>query len=150
MSVPMPICRTMRFNAIAASLQIRLNLPSLMAAGEARAGVCRVVNREQALCLDGGVTLRRRQTGVPQQFLDRPQIAAGAEEMGGKAVPQGVRGLRFGETQIPTNRLHLALYKTRVEWPAPCADKERPIRRQRMGAGGEIISDRLAHHRQNR
>ena len=59
---------------------------------EARAGMRRIVDGEEALGFDRGIALGRRQAGVAQQFLDRAQIAAGAEKMRRKAVPQRVRG----------------------------------------------------------
>src|SRR5215469_14391469 len=112
MSVPMPICRTMRFKAISASPQ---TLP-------------KPISSDRCVRAARGGGLRRRKAGVTQQFLDRPQIAAGAEEMGRKTVPQRVRRRRFGKTQIPADRFHLALHQTRVKRPAPCADKERTVR----------------------
>src|SRR5262249_7103614 len=51
-------------------------LSSLTIAGEPRAGVRRVIDREEPLGLDRGVALRRRQARIPQQLLNRPQIAA--------------------------------------------------------------------------
>src|SRR3954465_11667478 len=37
------------------------------------------------------VELSRRDVGVPQHLLDRPQVAPTGQEMGGKAVAEGVR-----------------------------------------------------------
>src|SRR3954453_18418172 len=37
------------------------------------------------------VELSRRDVGVPQHLLDRPQVAAAGQEMGRKAVAEGVR-----------------------------------------------------------
>ena len=37
-----------------------------------------------------GVLLRRRQTGMSEQFLDDPEICAGIEEMCGKGMPEGM------------------------------------------------------------
>jgi hypothetical protein len=37
-----------------------------------------------------GVLLRRRQTGMPEQFLDDPEICPGVEQMCGKGVPEGM------------------------------------------------------------
>src|SRR5438874_1146596 len=45
----------------------------------------------QALLVHVRVNLRRRNIGVPEHFLDDPEIRAVAEEMGREAVPQQVR-----------------------------------------------------------
>ena len=37
-----------------------------------------------------GIDLRGGDVGVAEQFLDRPQVSATAQHMGGKAVPQSV------------------------------------------------------------
>ena len=49
------------------------------------------VGVEQAVGVDGGVDLRRRQRGVAEQFLDGAEVAAAAEQMGGEGVAQRVR-----------------------------------------------------------
>ena len=50
----------------------------------------RHIGFEQALGVDAGVTLRRRQRGVTEQLLNRPQIAAARQKVRGKGVAQGV------------------------------------------------------------
>src|SRR5260370_42606861 len=82
-----------------------------------RARVCGIVNSEEAFRLDRRVALCRRQARVTQQLLNRAQIAAGTKEMGCKAVPQGVRGGRFGEAEKTAQRDHLALHDPRIERP---------------------------------
>ena len=49
-----------------------------------RAGMGRRVDLQQALGVDIGVALGRRQGSVAQQLLDRSQIAAGGQKMGGE------------------------------------------------------------------
>ena len=39
-----------------------------------------------------GIDLGSRKAGVTHQLLDRAQVGAGTEEMGGETVAQGVRG----------------------------------------------------------
>jgi len=87
---------------------------------------------------------------VTQQFLDRAEIAAAAEQMRREAVAQRVRGCCFGEAEGVAQCLHLALHDPRVERPAPRADKKRAIGRERVRAGGELIGDGVAHRRQDR
>src|SRR5882757_4629930 len=56
------------------------------------------IDLEQTFAIDGGVDLRRRQGGMPEQLLDRAQIAAAREQMGGEGMAQRMRrrGLRQG------------------------------------------------------
>ena len=119
-----------------------------MFCGKLGPGVRRFVDREQALGVDRGVALRRRQAGVAQQFLDRPQIAAAAQKMRREAVAQRVRGGGLRQAERAAQHRHLALHQARRERPAAGADKERAVGRQRIGAGGEVIGDRLPHRRQ--
>ncbi len=56
-----------------------------------------VVDLHQLVEVDVGVLLRRRQAGVAEQLLDRAQVGAGAEQVGGEAVAQGVRADLGGE-----------------------------------------------------
>src|SRR6516162_5150267 len=104
MSVPMPICSTMRLRAMPVLSPLKM-----------RARVSGLVNRQKALGFDRGVALCRRQACVTQQLLDGAQIAAGTEQMGCKAVAESVRGRGFGQTQTNAQRGHLALHDPRVE-----------------------------------
>src|SRR5271155_5008883 len=144
MSVPMPICSTMRFKAIFASLS-RPGLPIEMGAG-----VRGVVNCKETLGLNRSVALGCRQTRMTQQLLNCTQIAAGTEEMGCKAVSQGVRGRRFGEAEETAQRGHLALNYPRIERSAAAPDKERTVLGQRERARRKVIGNRFTHGRQNR
>src|SRR6516162_11646447 len=131
----MPICSTMRFNAISV-------LSFLVSSIEARARVRSGINGEKALGLDLSVSLRRREAGVTQQLLDRAKIAAGAQEVSRKTVPQGMRGRGLRKTEVPAQQLHLTLHKARVEGAAASTDKERILPGQRVRAGGQIVGDR--------
>ena len=113
-------------------------------------GVRRLVYLQQVLGLDLGVALGGRQAGVAEQFLDRAQIAAAAQEMRRETVPQRVRGRGLGEAEHAAQGLHLALHEARAKGAAARADKERPVLGQRIGAGGEIVGDRLVDRRQHR
>ena len=46
------------------------------------------VDRQHLLGIDGGVPLGGRQRGVAEQLLDRAQVAAASEQVGGEAMPQ--------------------------------------------------------------
>src|SRR3954447_5285388 len=122
MSVPMPICSTMRFKAISPRPSLSRPRPTtregdgvghglamLKRPVEVGAGMRGVVNSKETLGLDRSIALGRRQARMTQQLLNCAQVAAGAEEMGCKAVPQGVRGRRFGEAEKTSQRGHLAL-----------------------------------------
>src|SRR6185312_5974589 len=85
---------------------------STRAAG-ARMGL--VVDREQGGGVDLGVALRGRQRGVAQQFLDRPQIAAAGEQMGGEAMAQRVRRGRIRQAQARPQMLQAKLHQPRIE-----------------------------------
>src|SRR5207244_286517 len=49
------------------------------------------VDLEQVLGRDVGVALRRRQARVSEQLLDRAQVGAAVEQMGGEGVAERVR-----------------------------------------------------------
>ena len=49
------------------------------------------VNVEQALRIDAGIDLSRRQAGMPKQFLDGAEIAAAAEQVRGEGMAQRMR-----------------------------------------------------------
>ena len=109
-----------------------------------------VVDRQQLLRLDFRVALRRRQAGVAEQFLDRAQIAAAAEQMRRETVAQRVRRRGVRQAQHAAQSLHLALHQARVERPTARPDKERAGLFEWIRAGGEIVVDRVAHRRQHR
>src|SRR5207249_4929277 len=94
---------------------------------EMRAGMRRVIDREEAFGLDRSVALCRRQAGMAQEFLNGAQIAAASEEMGGETVAQRVRGRGFGQTEKTAQRRHLPLHDPGVERPAAATDKKRAV-----------------------
>src|ERR1700726_2295652 len=51
----------------------------------------RFVDFQQPLAVDAGIDLRGRKRGGAEQFLDRAQIAAAAQKMRGKGMPQRMR-----------------------------------------------------------
>ena len=87
---------------------------------------------------------------MAQQFLDRAQVAAAGEQVGGEGMAErvGSRRVRQAERrpQAPDQQLH----DPWIEAPALLADEERPGRRERVRAEGKIAVDRLAHDRQDR
>ena len=105
----------------------------------------RVIDRKQTVGLDRGIALRRRQTGVAEQLLDRAQVAAAAQEMSRKTVPQRVRRRTFGEAEQAAQRLHLPLHLARAESIAAGADEERAVAGKRIRTDRDIFGDRLAY-----
>jgi hypothetical protein len=61
----------------------------------------RAAHRQAAALQDVGVDHRRPHVLVPQQFLDGPDVVPGLEQVGGKGVPQGVRGHALWEARLP-------------------------------------------------
>src|SRR5918911_3344668 len=130
----MPICSTIRFEAILASPLSGLGPPIQMGAG-----MRRIIDGEKTFGLDRGVALRGGQAGMAQQLLNGAQVASGVEQMRRKAVPQSMRGGGLRQPELSAKRLHQALHRARVERPAAGADKERALLAQRMRAGGKVI-----------
>ena len=62
----------------------------------------------EALAADVGVALRRGHVGVAEQLLDRPQVGATVEQVGGEAVAQGVRVRRRRRAAVE-DAAHVAL-----------------------------------------
>src|SRR6516164_9603962 len=116
----MPICSTNRFRAI--SSPTFLICPTGMGAG-----VRGLVNGKEALGLDRGVALCRRQAGVTEKLLDRAQITAGIEKVSCKAVPQRMRGRCLRQIEKTAQRRHLPLHQARIERAASSPDKQRPL-----------------------
>ena len=55
------------------------------------------VNVEQVRRVDRGVYLGRRQAGMAEQLLQRAQVGAAAEQMGGEAVAQRMGSHPFAD-----------------------------------------------------
>src|SRR5205085_1072636 len=81
----------------------------------ARTRMSAFVDLQQMRLIDFGVALGRRERGVAEEFLDGAQVAAGAEQMGGEGVAQGMRRGAFGQAQGAAHGLHQALDNTRVQ-----------------------------------
>src|SRR5437879_8349588 len=60
----------------------------------------RAIDGAEAGRIDVGVALGGREAGVAQQFLDGAQIAAGAQEVRGEGVTQGVRRHAVGQPEL--------------------------------------------------
>ena len=60
------------------------------------------IDIHQAPHVQMGVALGRAELRVTEQFLDHPQVRAGAQQMGGERVPQGVRtdALRIAASRV--------------------------------------------------
>ena len=87
---------------------------------------------------------------MAQQFLDRAQVAALGEQVGGEGMAQSVRRRGIGQAERRAKFPDQQLHDPRAEAPALLADEERPVRRQRMGAKHEITVHPLADGRQDR
>src|SRR5258708_19328161 len=74
-----------------------------------RAGMRALVNFKQPLTVDPGVDLRGRQRSVAEQFLDRTQIAAARQQVGGEGMPQRVRGCAIGQAKRAAQSRHVEL-----------------------------------------
>ena len=64
---------------------------------------------------------------MAQQFLDRAQVAAASQQMGGEAVAKGVRRRRFRQPQERPDATHLALDHARAQPLAALADEQRAV-----------------------
>jgi len=61
-----------------------------------------------------GVDHRRPHVLVPQQFLDRLDVAPGLEQVGGEGMPQGMRGHALRDARFPGRLLDGPLQAGRV------------------------------------
>ena len=66
-----------------------------------------------ALGVDGGVDLRGGQRGVAEQFLNRAQIAAARQQMGGEGMPQRVRRRAVRQAERASHARHRQLHDAR-------------------------------------
>src|SRR6202020_1095993 len=65
-----------------------------------------LVNFKQPLAIDAGINLGGRQRSVAEQFLDRRQIAAARQQMGGEGMTQRVRGCAIRQTECAAQSRH--------------------------------------------
>jgi len=91
-----------------------LPLDQLAARTHADAGnLFRLLRALETLGIDRGIDLRRRQRGMAEQFLDRAEVAAASQEMGGEGMPQGVRRCRVRQSERAAQRRHRELHDAR-------------------------------------
>src|SRR5215468_10346232 len=86
------------------------------------------VNLKQSLGVDAGIDLRRRERGMAEQFLDRAQIAATGQKVGGKGMPERVRRGAVGQAERAAQPRHCELNDAGAQGSAAGADKDRPLR----------------------
>src|SRR4051794_37525877 len=103
------------------------------------------IDLQQPLAIDAGINLSGRKRSVAEQFLDRAQVTAAAQEVGCERMSQRVRGRAIGQAERATQPLHRELNDSRTEWAAAGADKDCPLRRQRMWAYRDIILNQRQH-----
>ena len=86
--------------------------------------------------LDLGVNLRRGQTGVAEQLLDRPQVRPALEQMGREGVAEGVGRDPAGDRRLAHPALEAAADVGGMETPAALGDEQRllSIRPDERGA----------------
>ena len=87
---------------------------------------------------------------MTEQFLDRPQVRAGAQEMRGEGVAERMGRGRGREPQRGARLLQAKLDDARGQPLAPHADEERIVRAELGGAEIEIALDRGARDREDR
>ncbi len=75
--------------------------------------MCLPPGSNQPFGVNRGVDLRRRQVGVPQQFLNRPEISSRTEKMGGKGVPKRMGRRVLGQAESATQPLESQLHDAR-------------------------------------
>src|SRR5215207_5430435 len=91
--------------------------------------------------VDVGVALRRRQRGVAQKLLDGPEIAAGAQKMGGEGMTQRVWRHAFGEAETAPYVTDALLHDGGIERAAAGADEEGLARTTGRQPGTSIAID---------
>src|SRR3981189_216127 len=98
------------------------------------AGVRRLVDFQQPLAVDTGINLRGRKRRVAEQFLDRAQIAAAAQQMSGKRMPQRMWRRTVGQAERAAQSLHGQLNDPRAERATARADEDGTSRGELMRA----------------
>ena len=89
MEVPTPFIQE---STTCSTLPLRPLSPVLIRRGLAQGARVRgSVDLPQRIGRHLGVDLRRGYRGVPQQFLDHPDVCTALKQVGGEGVPQGVR-----------------------------------------------------------
>ena len=109
------------------------------------ARVGRPVGGEKPGLVDLSVALRGREAGVAQELLDRAQVAAACEQMGGEAVAERVRGRRDRQAERAPQPRHGLLHEPGLKPLAAHAHEEGIARFEPVRAGGKVIGDRFGH-----
>ncbi len=87
---------------------------------------------------------------MAQELLDRTQVGAGPQQMGGEAVAQGVGRGAGGQAEPPAQPLHQGLGAARRIGAAPAGAEQRLVRFQRERQDLRIGVDGRGHLRQHR
>src|SRR6478672_8767044 len=82
--------------------------------GHSAAGMCAAIDFKQPLRVDAGINLRRRERRVAEQLLNCAEVAAAAQEVGRKRMPQCVRRGGVGQAECAAQPLHGQLYDARA------------------------------------
>ena len=82
---------------------------------------------------------------MAEQFLQRPEVGAAAEQMGGEAVAKRVRSRSFRQAEHATRLHHRAADDLAAQRAAARAAEQGFDLRNRPGAEREIMLDRHAH-----
>ena len=99
--------------------------------------VGKVVDALEALHVDVGVDLGRRDRSVPEHLLDDAYVGAATDEVGGEAVPEGVGRNSSGEAATHRESLRIALHYV---FDAPGAEGRAPRAQEEMT--GRVASGR--------
>ena len=81
-----------------------------------------VVDFQESRRVDLGVALGGRERGVTEQLLDASEIGAGAKQVGGEGVAQGVRRRALGQAPELAQGLHPPLHRAGAQRPAALGD----------------------------
>ena len=107
-----------------------------------RRGMRGAIGGDQPGAVDGGVDLGRRQRGVAEQLLDRAQIAAARQQVGGEGMAQRVRRGAVGQAERAAQPL-----------PSPvgrcAATAARPWRRRTAGLAASAHRGRARDSRRS-
>ena len=74
-----------------------------------------------------GVDHRRADIPVSQELLDRPDVIAVFEEMGGEGMAQGVRAGGLGDASLEPRLFHGPLQNRFMEMVAPPLSRRQPV-----------------------
>src|SRR3954452_1839407 len=96
------------------------------------AGMGAAIDLQQPLGIDARINLRRRKRSMAEQFLNRAQVAAAAQQVRRERMPKRVRGRGVGQAERAAQAFHGELNDARAERPAASAHKDRALRRQWM------------------